>query len=93
MLVRVSWPRLGPRGSKWHLAICRPSLVLTPECPPRDQKAHVALPRGYGGLDLQAVLGDDMGDDSIAVADRLAIVDDVRQSPAGPPTHRKHAHA
>jgi hypothetical protein len=34
------------------------------------------------GVDQQAVLGDDMGDDSVAVADRLTIVDDIGQLPA-----------
>src|SRR5262245_35708062 len=47
-----------------------------------NQMARVALRWGQPGIDRQAVLGDEMGDDGIAVADRLAVVDDVGQLPA-----------
>ena len=39
----------------------------------------VALRAGQPGVDRQPVLGGDVGDDGVAVADRLARVDDIGQ--------------
>ena len=39
---------------------------------PRDQMTHIALRRGERGVDGQTVLGGEMGDDGITVADRLS---------------------
>jgi hypothetical protein len=45
----------------------------------RDQMVGVALRAGQPGVDRQPVLGADVVDDGIAVADRLARVDDIGQ--------------
>ena len=40
-----------------------------------------ALGRGQAVVDRQAVLANEMGDDCVAVADRLAIIDNTGQLP------------
>ena len=43
----------------------------------RDQQVPIALRLGELGVDRQAMLADEMGEDGLAVADDLAVVDDV----------------
>src|SRR5271156_4925380 len=49
----------------------------------RDQMVHVALCGGKPVIDGQTVFADEVRDDRVAVADRLAVVDDVGKLPAG----------
>ena len=43
----------------------------------RDEKIEVALSRAQRGVDRQSIFADQMGDDGVAVADGLALVDDI----------------
>ena len=45
----------------------------------RDQMIGITLRAGQPSVDRQPVLGGDVGDDGVAVADRLARVDDIGQ--------------
>src|SRR5215469_12494714 len=47
-----------------------------------NKEVHVALARAQRRIDLQPVFADQMGDDGLAVADGLAVVDDIGKLPA-----------